>query len=342
MNNNERSSLAIPIWGLFIISLLSTLYFAKAIFIPIFLATFIAFMLSPLIEIMRKFYVPRALGSAIIIIALSSLVVVSANYLAEPAADWLERFPAEIGEIQKKLLPFKDSIESVQKTTDTVKEMASMTPDNSGSGVVVEGPNIFYTLLDGTQELLISTLSFVVLLYFMLAFGQSLGKRLGAMLREQGVKTNIMRITRDVQHNISRYLLLITAINIVLGVIVAIVMWALGMPTPAVWGASAAFFNFIPYVGPAINIGIITMVSLMTFDSLTQILLPPALLLALNLLEGQFIQPLFIGRMFTINPVIIFLFVLIWGWLWGMAGIFMAVPLLVAGEIILNQIMKPK
>ena len=342
MNNDKLSGLTIPIWGLFIISLLSILYFAKAIFIPIFLATLIAFMLSPLIELLRKFYVPRALGSAIIIIVVTGLIAVSANYLADPAADWLERFPAEIGEIQKKLLPFKDSIETVQKTTDTVKEMASIAPDNKPSGVVVEGPNILYTLLDGTQALVISILSFIVLLYFMLAFGHSLGERMGAMLREQGFKTNIMRITRDVQRNISRYLLLITAINIVLGIIVGIVMWLVGMPTPAVWGASAAFFNFIPYVGPAINIGIITMVSLMTFDSLTQILLPPALLLALNLLEGQFIQPLFIGRMFTINPVIIFLFVLIWGWLWGMAGIFMAVPLLVAGEIILNQIMKPQ
>ncbi|PWQ95683.1 AI-2E family transporter [Leucothrix arctica] len=342
MNNDKLSGLAIPVWGLFIISLLSVLYFAQAIFIPIFLATLIAFMLSPLIELLRKYYVPRALGSAIIIFVLTGLVVGSANYLTDPAANWLERFPAEIGDIQKKLLPFKDSIETVQKTTDTVKEMASITPDQNESDVVVKGPNIFYTLLNGTQELLISALSFIVLLYFMLAFGHSLGDSIGSMLREQGYKTNILRITRDVQHNISRYLLLITAINIVLGIVVGIVMWFVGMPTPAVWGASTAFFNFIPYVGPAINIGIITMVSLMTFDSLTHILLPPALILALNLLEGQFIQPLFIGRMFTINPVIIFLFVLIWGWLWGMAGIFMAVPLLVAGEIILNQIMKPQ
>ena len=83
------------------------------------------------------------------------------------------------------------------------------------------------------------------------------------------------------------------------------------------------------------------MVSLVTFDSMAQILLPPALMLVLNILEGQFIQPLFVGKMFTINPVVIFLFVLIWGWLWGMAGIFMAVPLLVVGEIILNESSKP-
>jgi len=337
ISEDRLKGLAIPIWGLFLISFLGVLYFAQSIFIPIFLATLIAFMLSPLVELLHKYRIPRSLGSAVIIILATSIIVFSVNYLAGPASDWLERFPAEIGEIKKKLSPFKDSIETVQETTETVKDIASLAPKEETPDVVVTGPNIFYTLLDSTQAFIISTLSFMVLLYFMLVFGHSLAVHLGSLFRDQGYKTNIMRITQEVQRNISRYLLLITAINIVLGVVVAIVMWSLGMPTPIVWGATAAFFNFIPYVGPAINICIIAMVSLLTFDGMTQILLPPMLLLVLNVLEGQFIQPLFIGHMFTINPVIIFLFVLMWGWLWGMAGIFMAVPLLVIGGIIMNQ-----
>ncbi len=330
--------LAIPLWGLFIISLMSVLYLAKSVFIPVFLATLIALLLSPLVELLRKFYIPRALGSAIILLLASTLIGVLLNYLAVPAGEWLERIPAEIHQIEKKLSPFKESIETVQQTAETVEEMTSMdTGEEQAPDVVVKGPNIFYTLLDGTQALLINSLSFVVLLYFMLVSGHSLTRKVGLLFRDKGYRTNVVKITNDVQQKISRYLLLITGINIVLGVVVALVMWLTGMPTPIVWGASAAFFNFIPYVGPAINLGIVTLVSLLTFDQLPQILLPPALLFALNLLEGQFIQPLFIGRMFTINPVLIFLFVLIWGWLWGMAGIFMAVPLLVIGKIIMDQ-----
>lgn len=338
MKQDSLKRLAVPLWGLFILGVLGVLYFAKSIFIPVFLATLFAFLLSPLVELLKRLHVPRSLGSAITLILVFTLIGTFLNYLAAPASEWLERLPAEINQIERKLSPFKDSIESVQKTTETVEEITSMA--NSGDNepdVVVKGPNIFSALLDGTQALLLSSVSFLVLLYFMLVSGHSLARKLGSLFRDQGYKTNIMQITRDIQHKISRYLLFITAINVVLGVVVALVMWSVGMPTPVVWGASAAVLNFIPYVGPAINIGIISLVSLLTFDGLTQALIPPLLLLALNLLEGQIIQPFFLGRMFTINPVIIFLSVLIWGWLWGMAGIFMAVPLLVMAEIIFNH-----
>ena len=310
-------------------------------FLEVLKSSLSAFMLSPLVDMLRRFYIPRSLGSLFVLGVLISLIVFSINYLSQPAGVWLERFPSEIGEIQKKLSPFKESIETVQETTQSVQDITSIGPENKqATDVVMKGPNVLYTLLDGTQAFVISALSFIVLLYFMLAFGHSLAKQFGVLCRNLGYKTSIMRITQDVQQSISRYLFLITVINIILGIAVGIVMWLVGMPTPIVWGATAAFLNFIPYVGPAINIAIVATVSLLTFDGLTQILLPPALLLGLNVLEGQLIQPLFIGRMFTINPIVIFLFVLIWGWLWGMAGIFVAVPLLMIGRVILDQAMK--
>ena len=336
--NNDYSSLKIPLWGLFIISLMSTLYMAKSVFIPIFLAALIALLLSPVVKFMSRFYIPRALGGAIIIILVTTLISVSINYLAEPVGTWIERLPAEINEIEEKLSPFKESVETVQQTTKTVENIAAMNSgDQKAPDVVVKGPNIFHALMDSTQSFLISSLSFIVLLYFMLAFGETLTHKVGTWCRDQGYQTNILGIMSDVQSKVGRYLLLITVINIVLGLVAAAVMWFMGMPTPLVWGASTALFNFIPYVGPAINIVIVAVVSLLTFDGLTQILLPPALLLLLNLFEGQFIQPLFVGRVFTINPVIIFIFVLIWGWLWGMAGMFMAVPLLVISKVIMDQ-----
>jgi predicted PurR-regulated permease PerM len=340
MESSHCKRLAIPLWGMFIIALLATLYLAKSVFIPVFLAMLGAFLLAPPVNLLAKYYIPRTLGSAVVILLASGLVATLFYYLADPVGLWVERLPAEVQQIERKLSPFKDSIESVQETTQKVEEIASISSggdEEQAPDVVVKGPNVFYTLLDGTQALLIGLLSFAVLLYFMLAFGHSMVLKTSLLFRDKGYHTHIMRIARDVQQKLSHYLLLITALNIVLGVVVALVMWLIGMPTPMVWGASAAILNYIPYVGPAINLGIIALVSLLTFDTLTQILLPPALLLGLNLLEGQLIQPVFIGRMFTINPVLIFLSVLIWGWLWGMAGIFMAVPLLVVANIILER-----
>ena len=114
-------------------------------------------------------------------------------------------------------------------------------------------------------------------------------------------------------------------------------MWFLGMPNPLLWGVSTAILNFIPYVGPAINLTLIALVSLLTFDKPIAILLPPLILLGLNIIEGQFIQPLIVGHMLTINPIIVFIFIIFWGWLWGVAGIFMAVPILVVAKTIISQ-----
>ncbi|MEZ5537844.1 MAG: AI-2E family transporter [Thiolinea sp.] len=344
MKADHCNSLKIPLWGLFVIALMSVLYLAKSVFIPIFLATLIAFLLSPPVNALTRYYVPRSLGSAIVITLASGLITLSFYYLAEPVGLWVERLPTEVQQIERKLSPFKDSIETVQETTKKVENIASIDngEQDKAPNVVVTGPNIFYTLLNSTQAFLIGVLSFLVLLYFMLAFGHSLTLKASSFLQKKADKTRMIRIARDVQHKLSRYLLLITLLNIILGAVVTLVMWLVGMPTPVVWGASAAVLNYIPYVGPAINIALIALVSLLTFEHLAQILLPPALLLVLNLLEGQLIQPMFVGRMFTINPVLVFLFVLIWGWLWGMAGIFMAVPLLVIIKIILDQLAEPE
>ncbi|PWQ99690.1 AI-2E family transporter [Leucothrix pacifica] len=339
MDSQQTRSLSVPIWGLFIIAVIAVLYIAQSVFIPIFMATLIAFLLTPPVSLLAKYHIPRSIGSAIVIVLSSLLIGTLSSYMAEPVGEWVERLPNEIQQIERKLSPFKDSIESVQETTQKVEEMTSISDDGQATqpDVVVKGPNIFYILVDGTQAFLIGVLSFVVLLYFMLAFGHTLILRTSLLFEDKGYQSQILKIARDVQYKLSRYLLLITALNLVLGAAVTLVMWLLDMPTPIVWGASAAFLNYIPYVGPAINLGVITLVSLQTFDSLAQVILPPALLLGLNLLEGQFLQPMFIGRMFTINPVLIFISVLIWGWLWGMAGIFLAVPLLVIMNIILEK-----
>jgi predicted PurR-regulated permease PerM len=109
------------------------------------------------------------------------------------------------------------------------------------------------------------------------------------------------------------------------------------MPNPVIWGISAALLNYIPYIGPAINMAIVLAVSLLTFNNLGAVLLPPALLLLLNIIEGQFVQPIFAGRMFIINPILIFISVLFWGWLWGVAGVFLAVPILMILKISIDH-----
>ncbi len=333
------SRVRIPLWGLFIFAIFSTLYFAHAIFIPILLALLASFLLAPAVLYLQKFHIPASVSAVLILAMLTSVMAIGINYLAQPVGIWMDRVPSELNKIEKKLMVVKDSIENVQKTTDKIGDIAS-TADSKAKKpqeVVMRAPNVLLMLFNSTQDFVIGLVSFLVLLYFLLAHGHSLLLEAGNLWMSRNHRKVSYRILRHVQQNVSRYLLLITMINFVLGLFVALLMWILNMPNPIVWGVSAALLNYIPYVGPVINLVIVTLVAILTFDSPAQMVLPPIALLVLNLLEGQFIQPIFVGRMVTINPVIVFLFILIWGWLWGVAGIFMAVPILMIVKIVIDQ-----
>jgi predicted PurR-regulated permease PerM len=285
-----------------------------------------------------KLWIPRPIGAALVLVSLFLVIVFSGNYLVEPAGMWFERLPRELKQTEIKLSLLKKSIKNVHETTDKIGEIAKVgTPFPEPKTVVVQGPNLFNRVLNSTQSFLIGLTSYLVLLYFLVIFSTTLAKDTDKLLKNKRQSITLIRIARKSQARISRYLAVITIENIILGVVVTLTTWATGLPNPIVWGGSAALLNYIPYVGPAINIAIIFMVSLLTFDSMSHILLPPLLILAINLIEGQVVQPMTVGQIFTINPVVIFLSVLVWGWLWGVAGVFMAVPILMVISITIQE-----
>lgn len=331
-----------PVWGSFIIVIFGVLYLAQAIFIPIFLAILTTFLLNPVVAFLgRRLWVPRPLGAGLVLISLFFIIVITGNSLTEPAIMWFKRLPVELKQTEMKLSFLKKSIQNVQETTDKFDEIAEVEPkEKKPPTVVVEGPNLFNRIMDSTQSFLMGLVSYIVLLYFLLTFNTALARDAGKLLENKKYSLALIRIAREAQIRISYYLLVITAINFVLGCLITLATWATDMPNPLVWGAAGALLNYIPYLGPAINIGIVAMVSLLTFETMTQIVLPPLLLLLLNIIEGQVVQPLTVGRVFTINPVFVFLSIILWGWLWGVAGIFMAVPILMIITIIFEQTRK--
>ncbi len=332
----------IPLWGSFIIVLFAALYFAKAIFIPIFLAILSTFLLNPVVDcIGKKLWIPRTIGAGFVLAFLIIVIAFAGNFLAEPATMWFKRLPVELRQTETKLSFLKKSIKNVKETTNKVGNIAQVDQAPSKKDmVVVRGPNLFNRILDSTQSVLIGLISYIVLLYFLLTFSADLLRDAGNILHNKQHSLAVIRIARECQRRISYYLLVISLINIVLGCFIALITWVTGLPNPMVWGVSGALLNYIPYFGPAANIAIIAMVSLLTLDTIPHILLPPILILGLNIIEGQLVQPLTVGRVFTINPAVVFVSILFWGWLWGVAGVFIAVPVLMIATVILEQIRK--
>jgi predicted PurR-regulated permease PerM len=142
----------------------------------------------------------------------------------------------------------------------------------------------------------------------------------------------------DIEKNLAGYLLVVTIINAALGVIVAFGALLLSLPNPAIFGLCAALLNYVPYVGPAVMVVVLFSVGLVTFPSLGHALLAPIGFIALTTAEGHFITPTIIGRRMTLNPLLIFLALAFWTWLWGPVGTFLAAPLSIVGLVIFNHL----
>ena len=130
----------------------------------------------------------------------------------------------------------------------------------------------------------------------------------------------------------------VSLVNIGLGLVVCGGLYFLGVPNAAVWGLLVAVLNFVPYFGPVAGIILLSTVGLLSFETLWKGFLPSVLYLVLHLLEANLITPAVLGRRFTLNPVIIFVSLIFWTWLWGVPGALLSVPILVSFKVVCDRV----
>ena len=331
---------SIALTGLFLLGCFYTLYFARDFFLPVVLAVVFNFLFAPIIRTLKRFRVPEALSSAVVIIAAFTLVGFLVFELSGPLAEWLEKAPETGNQLQKKVQPLKRYFEKASALSEQVEKLTSTKTENEKTPQRVElkGASLLGALFSGTSKLVFSLLVVIVLLYFLLASGDLFLAKLVHVLPTLSDKKKAVQIAREIEGNISQYLLTITLINAGIGVAGGLVFWALGMPNPALWGAMAGLLNFIPTVGSLSVAVILTLVATTTFPSLTHALSVPAAFLTLTILVGTFVSPLIMGQRLTLNPVVIFLGLSFWGWLWGIPGALLAVPMLAMFKIFCDHI----
>jgi predicted PurR-regulated permease PerM len=314
-----------------------TLYFARAIFIPIALAVLLNILLGDFVRRLARIGVTEAVGAAFVLALFVGGTGLAVYQLSGPAAGWIEGAPFNLWKIQEKLRPVKETVEEVKRTTKQVEQMT----ESEGEGetkVVVKGPSLTDSFLSNAGRVASTIGITIVLLYFMLASGDLFLRKLVRVLPTFQDKKRAVEIARQAESDVSRYLVTITLVNMGLGAATALAMALLGMPNPVLWGALAAVNNFIPYLGSLVTVGVLTVVAAVSFDTLGQIVAPPLIFFALTTFEGQFLTPMLLGKRLTLNPVVIFLALLIWGWLWGIPGVLMAVPLLAAFKILCDHV----
>lgn len=311
---------------------------AQGLLFPIVLAILLALLLTPAVDLTDRLRLPRWLGALLVVAALIGALLAAATQLAAPAQRWLNPKSPEWRKLEFRIREVKKPLDTIK---DAQERMADIAEDKPGKPkpkeVVVERRDLFKTL-DDAKPLLVGALSTVVLLYFLLSSGDLFLRKLIRILPRLTDKKKAVGIARTIQVEIGRYFMTIASINLGLGVVTAGVMALLGMPSAVFWGALVAALNFIPYAGPGMSLVLLTAGAFVSLDSWPAILAVPISFFALVLVEGQFLQPILVGRRLRLNVVVTFLAVLAWGWLWGLAGVVVAIPILVVLKICADHV----
>ena len=326
---------SVALTGLFILALFYTMYFLRPVLLPVVLALLLSYLFRPIVRGLARIGINSHLGAALVLSAVIAATGFGISSLATPAAGWLEKAPYGLSQLKQKLLPLKKPMEQVAQASGEIEKLAS--PEASGAEpnrVVEVRQNRMSDVLYGrTPEFLLSTVLLLILLYFLLAYDTVfLGKVIKLMPTLQN-KRRAVSILHEIESHVSKYLLTVTLINIGLGAAVGIAVGFLGLQNPLMWGVMVAVLNFVPYLGALTGIICMTIGAVLSYDSLGYAMVFPAVYLFIATIEGNFITPYVMGRSLTLNPVIILLSLTFWGWMWGIAGIILAVPILAAFKI---------
>jgi predicted PurR-regulated permease PerM len=317
--------------GIFLILLGGVFYFGKAILLPILIAAVVSLTLAPLVKAGKSRGIsPWITSIAIVLLAIGALAL-AATAMAGPVSEWIGRAPEIGATIKQKLTVLDPPLAALRELETSLFGAAGAERAGAPPNVVL--PVVAF-LTPAAGELLL----FFGTLVFFLAGQIELRRQLVSRFGDREAKLRLLRIMNDIERNLAGYLAVVTVLNLCVGAIVSIGAWILGYPNPAILGLLAALLNYVPYVGPAIEVFVLFGIGLVSFPSLGYALLGPVAFVALTTTEGHFITPAIVGRRMTLNPLVVVLALAFWTWLWGPVGAFLAVPLSIIGLVVIHHL----
>ena len=321
--------------GMLLLALLYTITLTQALLIPLVLAAFIGLALNPIVVTGTRFHLPRWLTASVLMVALVVGLGTSVSLLAQPAIGWFHGAPAAIKSFVPKFRTITKPLEAANKATQTLVS-------GTAQATAAPAPKLTITTWDVVStapKVMAAVLSVLLLVFFFLIYGDTMLRRLVEITPSFAYKRHAVSIVRGFQAEISRYLLTALLINGTLGAVTAGMLWLYGVRDPLLWGTVAMFANFIPYVGAIVTTTVLAVVNMLYAKNLNFDVFLPALTFAgLTAIEGNLVTPLIQGRSMRLSPIAILLWLLVWGWLWGIPGALLAVPMLTCTKLICERI----
>jgi predicted PurR-regulated permease PerM len=317
-----------------------TVWATQGLVLPILLAMFFALVGNPIIRGLQRLRFPRFLGALAVLCGGIAITVLLGSQLVEPVGDWMREVPREMRSVAPKLQRMVKPVQEANKAAENIARAAGGESTSKPVQVVKTEANDPYKALTTTPRMVASVLAVVLLTFFFMVYGENLQKKALALLPGRQQQKLTVEILQSIEREISRYVLTISVINAVVGLVFAGALMLLDVPMPEalMWGTMAALLNFAPYVGPLIGIIVMLLMGFVSFDEPLQSLAPAAIYLLLHTLEGQIITPIVLGKRMAISPLMLILALMVFGWLWGIIGLLLAVPLLVCVKLVLERI----
>jgi predicted PurR-regulated permease PerM len=313
------------------------LWLCHEVFVPVALALLFALVLSSAVEALHRRGLPRSVSAVLMLLALLTIIGLTLSAVATPAQDWFAGLPQTLQTIERKVRPLQKALSRIELLTSRADALASANPvaqhNAPPAAPAATAPVNAADVLVETRSGIVSTITVIILTLFLLSGGAPMLAQMMAAVATDVHATHALKVIEAIRSELGRYYGTVALINLALGVATGLTMMLLGLPNPFLWGTMAAVLNFIPYVGSATTLVVLSVVALVVFDSFGRIAAVMASYLALATIEGQVVQPLFVGHRLQLNPLLVFLAVWFGGWMWGIAGITIAVPMLVALKV---------
>jgi predicted PurR-regulated permease PerM len=318
--------------GIFLLLFGAFLYVGRAILLPILAAAVLALTLAPLIKAAKRRGIPTWVTAILILLFGFGALSLAVTALAHPVSQWIARGP-EIGSTIKDKLAVLDEPIAALRELET-----SLFGDNAGLNVNMPASNVVLPVVAFVTPAAAELVLFFTTLLFFLIGEIELRKQFVALFGNRDSKLRFLKIMRDIERNLAGYLTVVTIVNIGIAIIVSLGAWLIGFPNPLIFGFLAGLFNYVPYIGPAVMVVVLFGVGLVTFPSLAHASIAPLGLIALTTLEGHVITPTLVGQRLTLNPLVVFLALAFWTWMWGPMGALLAAPLTIIGLVVINHL----
>jgi predicted PurR-regulated permease PerM len=291
-------------------------------------------ILSGPVEALHRWRVPRGVSALLILILTLALIGATVEVAWTPAQHWFASAPQTLQTIRQRITPVARFMQHLDELKGSADPLGVSHGAGSHPAAVVPAASGPEALLDATRDAVVGIVTFVIVTLFLLAGGPPMLARMTAAFVDDLHAGHILNLIEKVRAEVGRFYLTTAAINLGLGCATTGVMMAWGMPNPYLWGTMAALLNFIPYAGSGATLLVITVVAIVSFSDLGRILGVAGSYVLLATIEGQIVQPLLVGRRLAVNPLVVFLALWFGGLFWGIAGILLATPTLVAIKVV--------